>query len=76
MKQSNLATALSSKPASCRLFLSTKLNAQAKTDSATECHTIAGQVEYWILVRRGALDNPEQPAKFISDALPGRFLDL
>lgn len=42
---------------------------QAKTDAVIEHRTIAGQVEYWAKVGRAALDNPDLPVSFITEAL-------
>lgn len=42
---------------------------QAKADAIAEHRTIAGQVEYWALLGRAALDNPDLPASFIAEAL-------
>lgn len=42
---------------------------QAKLDAAVEHRTIAGQVEYWAMVGRAALDNPDLPVSFIAESL-------
>lgn len=42
---------------------------RAKVDAGIEHRTIAGQVEYWAQVGRAALDNPDLPVSFISEAL-------
>ena len=45
------------------------LYALARTEAGIEHRTIAGQIEYWALVGRTALDNPELPIYFIVDLL-------
>ena len=42
---------------------------QAKADAIAEHRTIAGQIEFWAKVGRGALDNPDLPVSFIAESL-------
>ena len=42
---------------------------QAKTEAKIEHRTIAGQIEFWAMVGRAALDNPDLPVTFIADSL-------
>ena len=42
---------------------------QARTEARVEHRTIAGQIEYWASVGRAALDNPDLPVSFVSEAL-------
>lgn len=42
---------------------------QARTEAVSEHRTIAGQIEYWAKVGRAALDNPDLPVSFITEAL-------
>ena len=42
---------------------------QAKADAVAEHRTIAGQFEFWAKVGRAALDNPDLPVSFITEAL-------
>ncbi len=42
---------------------------QARSEAASEHRTIAGQIEYWAKVGRAALDNPDLPVSFITEAL-------
>ena len=42
---------------------------QAKTESKIEHRTIAGQIEFWAMVGRTALDNPDLPVSFIAESL-------
>ncbi len=48
---------------------SIRLYDQAKADAAAEHRTISGQVEYWAIVGRAALDNPDLPVSFIAESL-------
>lgn len=42
---------------------------QAKTEAQIEHRTIAGQIEFWAMVGRAALDNPDLPITFVADSL-------
>ena len=42
---------------------------QAKADAAIEHRTIAGQIEFWAMIGRAALDNPDLPVSFIAESL-------
>ena len=42
---------------------------QARVEAKSEHRTIAGQIEYWAQVGRGARDNPDLPVSFIADSL-------
>ena len=42
---------------------------QAKADAAIEHRTIAGQIEFWAMIGRVALDNPDLPVSFIAESL-------
>ena len=42
---------------------------QAKADAASELRTIAGQIEFWAIIGRAALDNPALPVSFIAESL-------
>jgi len=42
---------------------------QAKTESKIEHRTIAGQIEFWAMVGRAALDNPDLPVSFVAESL-------
>lgn len=41
----------------------------ARSEAAVEHRTIAGQIEYWALLGRAALDNPDLPVSFIAESL-------
>ena len=48
------------------------LYGQARAQARAERRTIAGQIEFWALVGRTALDNPDLPIDFIRDLLVAR----
>ena len=45
---------------------------QARSHARAERRTIAGQIEFWALVGRTALDNPDLSIDFIRDLLISR----
>ena len=45
---------------------------QAKAQARAERRTIAGQIEFWALVGRTALDNPDLSVEFVRDLLVAR----
>ena len=42
---------------------------QAKTQAKVERRTIAGQIEFWAMLGKTALDNPDLPIDFVRDLL-------
>jgi hypothetical protein len=42
---------------------------QAKLDASAEHRSIPGQIELWAKVGRAAIDNPDLPVSFITEAL-------
>ena len=42
---------------------------QARTEAKIEHRTIAGQIEYWAMVGRASLDNPDLPVSFVAESL-------
>ncbi len=48
------------------------LYSQARSQARAERRTIAGQIEFWALVGRTALDNPDLPIDFVRDLLVAR----
>ena len=44
----------------------------AKAHAQLERRNIAGQVEYWAMVGKAALDNPDLPIDFVRDLLVAR----
>jgi hypothetical protein len=49
-----------------------QLYAQAKAHSVAERRSIAGQIEFWAMVGKAALDNPDLPIDFVRDLLVAR----
>ncbi|GDX86013.1 hypothetical protein LBMAG43_20550 [Methylococcaceae bacterium] len=49
---------------------------QAKMYAKAEHRTISGQIEFWALVGRTALDNPDLPIDFVRDLLIADAEDL
>lgn len=45
---------------------------QAKAYANAERRTIAGQVEFWAMVGKAALENPDLPIDFVKDLLVAR----
>ncbi|HEY8036793.1 MAG TPA: ParD-like family protein [Methylobacter sp.] len=45
---------------------------QARAQAQVERRTIAGQIEFWALVGKTALDNPDLPIDFVRDLLIAR----
>ena len=41
----------------------------ARAEAKAERRTIAGQIEFWAMVGRAALDNPDLPVTFIAESL-------
>lgn len=41
----------------------------ARKAAKAEYRTVQGQVEFWAMVGRAALDNPDLPASFIAECL-------
>ena len=42
---------------------------QAKVHARAERRTIAGQVEFWAMIGKNTLDNPDLPIDFVRDLL-------
>ena len=45
---------------------------QAKSYAHAEKRTIAGQLEFWALIGKAALDNPDLPIDFVRDLIIAR----
>ena len=45
---------------------------QARAQAQAERRTIAGQIEFWAMVGKAALDNPDLPIDFVRDLLIAR----
>ena len=48
------------------------LYGQARAQAQAEHRTIAGQIEFWAMIGRAALDNPDLPIDFVRDLLVAR----
>lgn len=48
------------------------LYSQARVQAHAEHRTIVGQIEFWAMIGRAALDNPELPINFVRDLLVAR----
>ena len=46
-----------------------ELYEQAKHDAAVEHRSKTGQIEFWVLVGRAALDTPDLPVSFVAESL-------
>ena len=42
---------------------------QARAEAKVERRTIAGQIEFWAMVGRAALDKPDLPVTFVAESL-------
>ncbi len=49
---------------------------QAKVHAQAERRTIAGQVEFWAMIGKNALDNPDLPIDFMRSLLVAKAEDL
>ena len=49
-----------------------QLYEQAKAHALAERRSIAGQIEFWAMVGKAALDNPDLPIDFVRDLLVAR----
>ena len=45
---------------------------EARAHAHAERRTIAGQLEFWAMVGKAALDNPDLPTEFVKDLLIAR----
>ncbi len=45
------------------------LYTQARVQAQAEHRTIVGQIEFWAMIGRAALDNPDLPIDFVRDLL-------
>ena len=46
---------------------------QAKAHASAERRTIAGQIEFWAMVGKAALDNPDLPIDFVRELIARRI---
>ena len=52
--------------------IDSELYEQAKSHANAERRTIAGQIEFWAMIGKAALDNPDLPIDFVRDLLIAR----
>jgi hypothetical protein len=45
---------------------------QAKAHASAERRTIAGQIEFWAMIGKAALDNPDLPIDFVRELMIAR----
>ncbi|MBA3662371.1 MAG: ParD-like family protein [Gammaproteobacteria bacterium] len=48
---------------------------EAKKTARAECRSIPGQIEFWAMIGKCALDNPDLPIDFIKDLLIAKHQD-
>lgn len=55
--------------------ISEKIYNDAKSIAKAEFRSIPGQIEYWAMIGRCALDNPDLPIDFIKEVLIAKLQD-
>lgn len=58
------------------IYIDDVLYNQAQMCAKTEHRSVSEQIEFWALVGRTALDNPDLPIDFVRDLLIARAEDL
>lgn len=48
---------------------------EAKKVARAECRSIPHQIEFWAMVGKNALDNPDLPIEFVRDLLISKYQD-
>lgn len=48
---------------------------QAKKTARAECRSIPGQIEFWAMIGKCALENPDLPIDFVKDLLVSKYQD-
>jgi len=48
---------------------------EARKTARAECRSIPGQIEFWAMIGKCALDNPDLPIEFIKDLLISKHQD-
>jgi len=48
---------------------------EAKKTARAECRSIPGQIEFWAMVGKCALANPDLPVEFVKDLLISKYQD-
>ncbi len=55
--------------------IDTDLHDQATSHANAERTTIAGQIEFWAMIGKAALDNPDLPIDFVRELLVAKAED-
>lgn len=48
---------------------------EAKKTARAECRSIPDQIEYWAMIGKNALDNPDLPIEFVKELLIAKHQD-
>jgi hypothetical protein len=48
---------------------------EAKKTAHAECRSIPNQIEFWAMIGKNALDNPDLPIEFVRDLLISKHQD-
>ncbi len=48
---------------------------EAKKTARAECRSIPNQIEFWAMIGKCALDNPDLPIEFVKDLLLAKYQD-
>ncbi len=48
---------------------------EAKKVARAECRSIPSQIEFWAMIGKNALDNPDLPIEFVRDILISKYQD-
>ena len=48
---------------------------EAKKTARAECRSIPDQIEYWAMIGKSALDNPDLPIEFVKELLIAKHQD-
>ena len=57
---------------SVSILISKKIYNHAKKIADLEGHSVSKQIEYWAILGKSALDNPDLPIEFINDILTAK----
>ena len=52
-----------------------KIYYEAKKVSRAESRSITGQIEFWTMIGKCALDNPDLPIEFVKELLISKYQD-
>jgi hypothetical protein len=48
---------------------------EARKTARAECRSIPGQIEFWAMIGKSALDNPDLPIEFVKELLIAKHQD-